>query len=198
MSFEVVTQFEKEVSSFFGSPYAVAVDSCTHGIELCLRYLNVSEISVPIRTYLSIAFLAEKLNIKRKWNHEKWEDYYNLTDNIIDAAVLWKRGGYIPGTLMSLSFQFQKHLSIGRGGMILLDDEEIYYNLTKMAYDGRSRNVPWRNQNIDMVGYHYYMTPESAQRGLDLLPKSIETTPRKWKYEDWPNLMEMEIFKSYE
>jgi len=38
MSFEVVSEFEKKVAEFFGSPYAIAVDSCTHGIELCLRY----------------------------------------------------------------------------------------------------------------------------------------------------------------
>ena len=34
MSFEIITTFEKKVSKFFGSPYAIAVDSCTHGIEL--------------------------------------------------------------------------------------------------------------------------------------------------------------------
>ena len=38
MNFNVVTEFEKKISEFFGSPYAVAVDSCTHGIELCLRH----------------------------------------------------------------------------------------------------------------------------------------------------------------
>ena len=37
MSFEVVSEFEKKVADFFGSSYAIAVDSCTHGIELCLR-----------------------------------------------------------------------------------------------------------------------------------------------------------------
>jgi len=38
MSFDVVEQFEQEVAKFFGAPYAVATDSCTHAIELCLRY----------------------------------------------------------------------------------------------------------------------------------------------------------------
>ena len=38
-----------------------------------------------------------------------------------------------------------------------------------MVYDGRQPNVPWRNQNVDTVGYHYYMTPETAQLGLDKL-----------------------------
>lgn len=34
------------------------------------------------------------------------------------------KNSYIPNTYMCLSFQFQKHLSLGRGGMILLDNKE--------------------------------------------------------------------------
>ena len=36
MSFKVVSDFENEVAHWFGAPYGVAVDCCTHGIELCL------------------------------------------------------------------------------------------------------------------------------------------------------------------
>ena len=61
MSFDIVEEFEKEIASFFGSPYAIAVDCCTHGIELCLRYENVQHYSVPKRTYISVPFLANKL-----------------------------------------------------------------------------------------------------------------------------------------
>ena len=63
MNFETITKFENKIAEFFGSPYAIAVDSCTHGIELSLRYMNVKSISVPKHTYISIPFLAEKLNI---------------------------------------------------------------------------------------------------------------------------------------
>ena len=196
MSFEVVSEFENKVANFFGSPYAVAVDSCTHGIELCLRYEKVSKITVPTRTYISIPFLSSKLNIEMEWSEEEWQDYYYLGNtNIIDAAVLWQRNSYIPKTYMCLSFQFQKHLSLGRGGMILLDDEESYITLKKMSYDGRIPEVPWRNQNIDTIGYHYYMTPETAQNGLNKLPTAIRTNPRKWNINDWPDLRSMEVFK---
>ena len=37
MSFEAVEQFENQVADFFGAPYAVATDCCTHAVELCLR-----------------------------------------------------------------------------------------------------------------------------------------------------------------
>ena len=41
MSFEIVKKFENEIAAFFGAPFAVAVDCCTHGIELCLRYKSI-------------------------------------------------------------------------------------------------------------------------------------------------------------
>ena len=61
MSFETVKIFENKIAEFFGAPYAIAVDCCTHGVELCLRHFKVKTINVPKRTYLSIPFLANKL-----------------------------------------------------------------------------------------------------------------------------------------
>ena len=195
MGFEAVEKFEKKIADWFGAPYAVAVDSCTHGIELSLRLLQVEKIKVPTRTYISIPFLAEKLKITRQWVSHEWKDYYFLTDRIADAAVLWKKNSYILNSLMSISFQYQKHLSLGRGGMILTDNKEEAVTLKRMSYDGRAPNKPWRDQDIDTVGYHYYMTPETAQTGLDKLPSAIQTTPRDWVLQDWPDLTRMTVFK---
>jgi hypothetical protein len=138
------------------------------------------------------------MGLERTWRDEEWQDYYTLNygdKRIIDAAVLWRRNSYIPNTFMCLSFQYQKHLSIGRGGMILCDNQRDYETLKKMSYDGRIPNSPWRDQDIEIVGYHYYMTPESAELGLSKLQKAIETEPRKWVYTDWPDLTQMKIFK---
>ena len=194
MNLESVGNFERAIADFFGSPFAVAVDSCTHGVELALRYNNAQTISVPNRTYLSIPFLSYKLDIDLEWRDEEWVDYYYITENVIDAAVLWKPNSYIPNTFMGISFQYQKHLSLGRGGVLLMDNEDAAKQIKKMSYDGRLPNIPWREQNIDTVGYHYYMTPEVAQMGLDKLPKAIETTPRQWVVTDWPDLTKMDIF----
>lgn len=195
MNFNVVTEFENKVAEFFGAPYAVAVDSCTHGVELALRYTKATAMVSPHRTYLSIPFLAEKLGIDRTWQDVEWKDYYYVTANVIDAAVLWKAGSYVKNTFMGISFQYQKHLSLGRGGILLMDNEEAATQIKKMSYDGRLPNVPWRDQDIDTLGYHYYMTPETAQLGLDKLPKAIETAPRQWVVADWPDLTQMKIFK---
>lgn len=196
MDFNIVTEFENQVAEFFGAPYAIAVDSCTHGVELALRYTNADYIRVPNRTYLSIPFLANKLNIGLFWKDEHWVDYYHLTDQVVDAAVLWKEDSYIPNTFMGVSFQYQKHLSLGRGGILLTDNAEAATQIKKMSYDGRLPDTPWRDQDIDTIGYHYYMTPETAQLGLDKLPAAIQSKPRQWVVNDWPDLTQMTIFKS--
>tara|TARA_R100001079_G_C4385785_1_gene125115 strand:- start:22 stop:621 length:600 start_codon:yes stop_codon:yes gene_type:complete len=198
MSFEPIRQFEKEISDFFGSPYAVATDCCTHALELCLRYKEVKHYTLPRRTYISVPFLANKLGITFEWRDEDWQEYYYLGGtNIVDAAVLWRENSFIENTLMCVSFQYKKHLSLGRGGIILIDDEKTYKNLKRMSYDGRYPiDTPWAEQDIDIVGYHYYMTPETAQKGLDKLADAIASEPKKWTIEDWPDLTKMSVFQN--
>ena len=199
IDFTSVDKFEQEIAKFFGAPYAVAVDCCTHGVELCLKYTDAKAIYCPKRTYISIPFLANKLGITLIWDDYEWKDSYGLTEDVFDAAVLWKKDSYVPGTFMNLSFQYQKHLSLGKGGMILTDNQEAAIELKKMSYDGRLPNIPWRDQNISSYGYHYYMTPETAQLGLDKLPNAIKTEPRQWVYTDWPDLTDqMDVFKNKE
>ena len=90
--------------------------------------------------------------------------------------LLWRENSYIKDTFMCLSFRL-KHLSLGRGGMILLDDKEAYNKLSKMVYDGR---IPifGETKNVSTIGYHYYMTPET-QLGVDKFLILITTEPRK-------------------
>lgn len=193
--FEYVEKFEREIADFYNAPYAVATDCCTHAIELCLRYKNYNDITIPTHTYISIPFTLEKLNMNWQFEYEEWKNFYYLKNtNIVDAAVYWKKNGYINNTFMCLSFQYKKHLNLGRGGAILFQNKEDYDRLKKMSYDGRNPNQPWMIQNIDTIGYHYYMTPEVAKLGLETLPNSINTTPKSWCYEDYPNLKSMKVF----
>ena len=194
--FSLVTEFENQIAEFFGAPYAVAVDSCTHGLELCLRRNLPKRIVCPTNTYLSVPMLSNKLGVSLLWGGNwPWRESYPIGNNIIDAATLWRKNSYEQGVFMCLSFQYQKHLSLGRGGMILCPDKESYWQLKKMSYDGRLPGIPWRDQDIDTMGYHYYMTPETAQLGLDKLQAAIDTPPRIWSHEDYPDLTKMKIFK---
>ena len=81
--FEIVSNFEKQVAEFYGAPFAVATDSCTHAMELCLRLEQQNKITVPTRTYISVPFLAQKLNLEWVWDDAEWKDYYFLGESKI-------------------------------------------------------------------------------------------------------------------
>lgn len=196
--FKIVQEFEKTIAEFYGSPYAVATDCCTHAVELCLRKENPAEVTCPTQTYLSIPMTFCKLNINWKFAETKWEDFYQIGNTkIYDAAVLWKPTSYIPNSYMCLSFQYRKHLSLGRGGAILCSTKDDYDYFKKSSYDGRFPHIPWSEQAIDSVGYHYYMTPETAQLGLDKFNNAMLSSPKKWNWKDYPDLTKMPLFSNH-
>lgn len=190
-----VREFENIIAEFYGAKHAVAVDCCTHAIELCLRYTKFNNITCPTHTYLSVPMTFEKLNLNYSFESLAWKDYYQIGNtHIFDAAVCFKENAYVSGSMMCLSFQYKKHLSLGRGGMILIDNDRDYVQLKKMSYDGRIPDVPWAEQNIDMLGYHYYMTPETAKAGIEKFKQVKDLPTREWSYKDYPNISLMRVF----
>ena len=193
-----VETFENLIANYFGSKYAVTVDCCTHAVELCLRLQqeNIKSVTCPSQTYISIPFTFEKLNLQWNFVDIQWQSYYQIGNtNIYDAAVLWQENSYIPGSMMCLSFQFKKHLSLGKGGAILLDNADDYQTLIKMRYDGRNPNQLWAEQNISTMGYHYYMTPETAQTGIDKFYQLKDIPSKLWNQDNYPYLPNMDVFK---
>jgi dTDP-4-amino-4,6-dideoxygalactose transaminase len=196
--FEIITQFENRIAKFYGSRYAVSTDCCTHAIELCLRYQPTKTVSCPTHTYLSVPMTFQKLNIDWCWNDQEWHDlYYIGNTNIVDAAVYWQPGGYIKESLMCLSFQYQKHLNLIRGGAILTDSEQAYIDLKKLSFDGRIGDQPWRDQTVTSIGYHYYMPIETAKLGLEKIDAAIASKPRRWSWQDYPFLPNMPVFHDH-
>ena len=58
----------------------------------------------------------------------------------------------------------------GKGGIILTDSLEAYNWLKLASYDGRDLTTPYTDKNhVKMLGYHMYMTPEDAARGIILM-----------------------------
>ena len=191
-----VEEFERQLAKFFGAPYAVATDCCTHSIELALRYTKANNVACPVRTYISIPFTFEKLGLEWSFVDYNWAGYYYIGHtNIIDAATYWQRNSYIAGTYMCLSFQFKKHLNLVRGGAILVETLEEYTALKKMAHDGRIPGELWKDQDIDTIGYHYYMTIDTAQLGLDRLPEACAREARTWTQDEYPYLPDLTVFK---
>jgi len=76
-----------------------------------------------------------------------------------------------------------------------LQNKNDYDILKKMSYDGRDVSKPWAKQDIDTVGYHYYMTPETAILGSFRFNEVRDKQPKKWTYLDYPHLPDMSVFK---
>lgn len=196
-AWKVVDHFEQQIADYFGAPCAVAVDSCSHGLELCLRLLHQGQrIQIPAHTYLSVPMTLEKLNIDYQLVDLEWRENYRLSPlPIIDAATQWRRHSYQSGTYTVISFQFQKHIPIGRGGMILLDDRAHWDRLQHMVRDGRDRTLNHDNDNVTTLGFHYHMTPEDAARGIRLFHLLADQPARSRDWTTYTDLRSKDFFR---
>jgi dTDP-4-amino-4,6-dideoxygalactose transaminase len=168
--FTVVEQFERAVALYAGSKYAVAVDSCSNALFLCLKYINKPEltITIPKKTYISVPCSVIHAGYKVRLEELVWTGLYQLKPlPVYDGATRFTKNMYFGG-LHCLSFHAKKHLKIGRGGMILTDDENAVKWLKLARFNGRDQ-TPYNNCNFNMIGWNFYMTNIDAARGLWLL-----------------------------
>ena len=126
----------------------------------------------------------------------KWKGIYQFKPfPIYDAAKRLTSGMYIPGTHMCLSFHIKKHLKIGKGGMILSDNEDMVKWLKARRYEGRTDGLKYHEDMIDEEGWNMYMTPEQAARGLTLMQNYPEHMPDLPEDPPYRDLTEFELFK---
>jgi dTDP-4-amino-4,6-dideoxygalactose transaminase len=165
--FEITEIFERKVAQFAGSQYAVAVDCCSHGLFLCLKYLKASgNITIPKHTYVSVPMQVKHAGCDISFENVPWQEQYQLYPHPVwDGAALWQPNMYREGFLV-ISFQIKKPIPIGRGGMILTNDLDAVQWLNKARYDGRQIKSKQSATAIDFIGWHYYMTPEDSARGI--------------------------------
>lgn len=189
--YKVVRDFEQAMANYIGSKYAVAVDSCTNALFLCCKYLNVDEVTLPNKTYVSVPCSVINAGGKVKFEDTTWEGIYQLKPYpIYDSACSLIRNSYQEGTFQCVSFSANKILNIGKGGMIFTNDEEAVTWLKLARYEGRSE-VPIMNDTFRMIGWNMYMTPEQAARGL-LLSNYLEDY--NVMHPIYPDLSQYEIY----
>lgn len=193
-AYETIKVFEREVASFCGSKFAVATDSCTSAIFLSCKYRNAQLVLLPARTYISVPFAVIHSGGRVGFDDLQWRGSYKLEPyDIYDSALRFRRGMY-RGGLECLSFQMKKLLPIGKGGMILTDSEQEAKWLLKARSNGRNWEVPFEEDNVDMVGWNMAPLPEQAARGLQLLEACGDG------FEDqsgnYPDLRRMPVFRS--
>lgn len=186
---DVVALFEQKVARFAGSKYAVAVDCCSHGIFLALKYLNATgKVEVPSHTYISVPTQVIHAGCEVNFINYEWSGVYKLNPYPIwDGAVRWRKDMY-KGGFHVLSFQIKKRIPIGRGGMILTDDKNAYDWFKRASHDGRTFGVGFISDTIETLGWHYYMTPEDAARGILLMDQTPE-----WNEDSGCNLSYLDL-----
>jgi len=195
--YKIVKMFEEEVASYAGSPYAVSVDSCTNALFLCCRYLEVKDVTLPKKTYLSVPMSVIHAGGTVYFKDIQWSGLYQLSPYpIYDSAKRFTADMYIPGSFMCLSFHIKKHLKIGKGGMILTDNFPAVEWLRCARYEGR-HEVSYKRDDIQMLGWNMYMTPEQAARGLALMQNIDRYNPDQDEGdgEGYRDLTEFTIFK---
>ena len=197
---DIVGLFEKKLADFAGSKFAVVTDCCTNALFLALRYRQASgDVDIPRHTYVSVPMQLLHCGITPVFTEERWSGIYTLGNTgIVDGAGRFTKGMYFgDNSLHTLSFQIKKRLPIGRGGAILTDSEEAYRWLKLASYDGRDLETAYDSPNhVSLLGWHYYMTPEDAARGIILMDQLPEVMPDTMTWENYPDLSRMPIFQA--
>lgn len=203
LAYSVVELFEKTIAEYAGSLYGVAVESGTAAIFLSLEYRKHQlrqalpmPVRIPSHTYPSVPASIMHAGGTVQFDNRWWTGTYELEPyEIHDGALRFSRGMY-QGGLHCLSFHAKKLLPIGRGGMILTNDRQAYLWLKLARFDGRDE-VPLDQDNLTVLGWNMYLTPEQAARGLqlfDMIKAKILPDLRVEK-QDYPDLSKFAIYR---
>jgi dTDP-4-amino-4,6-dideoxygalactose transaminase len=203
-SWDWVTHFENELARYAGYEYGIACDSNTNAIRLILHYLQLTncDIKIPAKTYVSVPnqiILSGNIPVFEDF---EWDGIYPFVGApIVDAATgLWRGMGVgYEDYFMILSFHFKKILNIGTGGMILTNDHQFAKWARPMIYDGRHKYTLYDDDEFECVGWHMYMTPEQAKKGLEIFNSDRiqdynQSCGGSWKYKD---LRKQKIYEAH-
>lgn len=204
--YKVTEQFESELCRYTGAPYAVAVDNMSNALFLCLFYEKVNglEISIPSRTYPSvpceIIHAGGKVRFMETSGKTIKGAYQLSPTKIWDSALRFTADMYIPGSHMCISFTGPyKHLKLSKGGAILTDDEDAYAWFKRARFSGR-RECSYHEDELDMLGWNFYMMPELAARGVLLMSQFYHMDGSKKHNEDlelpYPDLSKFDVYKT--
>jgi dTDP-4-amino-4,6-dideoxygalactose transaminase len=198
--YKIVRMFEEEIAEYTGAPYAISVDSCTNALFLICKYLEVGEVTIPSKTYLSvpqsIIHAGGEVVFDRREETNNWKGIYQLKPYpIYDAAKRLKKDMYIDGTYMGLSFHIKKLLPIWKGGMILTDNAEAADWFKKARYEGRSEKF-YKEDDITFHGWNMYMTPQQAAQGLAMFQNYSAEGGDLGEENGYRDLTEFTVFKN--
>lgn len=207
--YKITEDFEKALADYTGAKYVVTLDNMSNGLFLSLYYehyvnksIKTDSIIIPNRTYPSVPCEIIHAGLKVKWNMVKGNTItgaYELEgSNVWDSALTFTADMYKPNTHMCVSFTGPyKHFKLSKGGAILTDSLEAYHWFKRARYSGR-RECSYHDDNLDMLGWNFYMMPELAARGLLLMNQFYNIDGSKKHQENltlpYPDLSKFKIY----
>ena len=203
--YKVTEQFEQALSDYTGAPYVVCVDSQSNALFLSLMWCGImgQEITIPNRTYPSvpceIIHAGGKVNFKKVPGETLRGSYQLEPTPVWDSALTFTCDMYKPETFMCISFTGPyKHLKLSKGGAILTDNNKAYLWFKRARFSGR-RECSYHEDQIDMLGWNFYMIPELATRGLLLMSQFYNPDGTKKHNPDlelaYPDLSKFDIYQ---
>lgn len=200
---KITEQFELRLCDYTGAPYAVAVDNCSNALFLALKYYGVTgeKIFIPCNTYPAVPCEIIHAGGIVGWTRsdEFLTGKYPLFPTpVYDCALHFTADMYEKGTFQCLSFTGpHKHLKLGKGGAILTDDFKAYNWFKRSRFSGR-RECSYLEDKIDMLGWNFYMMPEIAAKGLQLMDQFYTVEGKKHNEPlrlQYPDLSEFKIYE---
>ena len=202
--YKITEDFEKALGDYTGSPYVVTVDNQSNALFLALMYEKAcgQEITIPSRTYPSVPCEIIHAGAKVKFRQVEGKTikgaYQLEPTNVWDSALSFTADMYKKGTHMCISFTGPyKHFKLSKGGAILTDSHEAYLWFKRARYSGR-RECSYHDDNLDMLGWNFYMMPELAARGMLLMGQFYKMDGTKKINEEielpYPDLSKFDIY----
>ena len=206
--YKVTEEFEEKLADYTGARFAVTLDNMSNGLFLSLYYEHMimnrtaDTITIPNRTYPSVPCEIIHAGLKVEFWKVKGKTikgaYQMEGSNVWDSALTFTADMYKPNTHMCVSFTGPyKHFKLSKGGAILTDDYDAYNWFKRARYSGR-RAVSYHEDNLDMLGWNFYMMPELAARGLLLMGQFYNSDGSKTHQNDlelsYPDLSKFEIY----
>ena len=207
--YKITDDFEQMLAQYTGAKYVVTLDNMSNALFLALYYeknitknLKSKSITIPNRTYPSVPCEIIHAGLKVKWRMVEGNTItgaYELEgSNVWDSALTFTADMYKPGTHMCISFTGPyKHFKLSKGGAILTDSHDAYLWFKRARYSGR-RECSYHDDNLDMLGWNFYMMPELAARGVLLMNQFYNMDGSKKKNEDltlpYPDLSQFKVY----
>jgi len=205
-TYKVTEEFEKILCQYTGAPYAVALDSESNAIFLSLMYEGIKGVTVtiPTRTYPSVP--CEIIHAGGRVQFEQTESntltgaYQLKPTRTWDSALRFTADMYVKNTFMCLSFTGpHKHLKLSKAGAILTDDKIAYEWFKRSRFSGR-REMSYHEDDIDMLGWNFYLMPEIATRGILLMNQFFDNDRSKKQNADitlpYPDLSKFSVYNN--